>query len=255
FNRKERTKIKRKPEFSADIVLCSNDWPYTATVQDSNSMINDDLLYGSIDNNFVKHKVIRVTPNSLRRHPFLSNKLSTNSMRNSPLQSATLFRLRESSDGYCTIGKLYEEIPGNRIFNVAQPENSVAYKSRRELLYDISSVRRPPPTCRPPPPPIQDSPLSLNSSGSSMEKEHDVMHAVSSSKRSTDDEKSRNSGNSGDNGHESGYGTAPSRSWNSPMIMQQKRRISLRESEDAFRRQTPLAVYAHRSNAHPMTYV
>uniref|UniRef100_A0A0R3RM95 Uncharacterized protein n=1 Tax=Elaeophora elaphi TaxID=1147741 RepID=A0A0R3RM95_9BILA len=248
--------MKRKPEFSADIVLSSGDWPYTTRIEDSNSMINGDLLYGSIENNFIKHRAIRVTPNSLRNYPLHSNKLSTNSMRNSSLHSTTVFRLRGSSDGYCTVGRLYEEIPGNGIFNsVTHLENSIAHISRRELPSGISSVRRPPPTCRPPPPPIQDSPLSLDSSGNSMEKEHDVMHSVPSPKRSTDDEKSRNSGNSGDNGHESGYGTAPSRSWNSPMIMRQQKRISLRESEDAFRRQTPLAVYAHRSNDHPMTYV
>ncbi|VDK30912.1 unnamed protein product [Gongylonema pulchrum] len=40
---------------------------------------------------------------------------------------------------------------------------------------------------------------------------------------STDDEKSRNSGNSGENGRESGYGTAPSRLWNSPMVAYHQR--------------------------------
>ncbi|CAG9534772.1 unnamed protein product [Cercopithifilaria johnstoni] len=254
-NQKGRTKIKRKSEFSTDIVLSSNDWPYATTIQDSNSMINGNLLYGSIESNFIKHKAIRVTSNSLRNCSFHSNKLSVNPIRNSSQQSATVFRLRGSSDGYCTVGRLYEEIPEGGIFNATQFNNSVAYASRRELLCGVSSVRRPPPTCRPPPPPIQDSPLSQDSSGNSTEKEHNVIHIVSSPKRSTDDEKSRNSSNSGDNGHESGYGTAPSRSWNSPMIMQQQRRISLRESEDALRRQTPLAIYAHRSNAHPMTYV
>ncbi|VDK67529.1 unnamed protein product [Onchocerca ochengi] len=253
-NRKGRTKIKRKMEFPADIILNSEDWPYTTTIEDNNSVINSDLLYGSTENNF-RHKAVRVTPNSLRSYSYRPNKLSTNSMRNSSLQSGSGFRLHGSSDGYCTIGRLYEEIPGNEVFSVVHHENSATYSSRRELPYGIFSVRRPPPTCRPPPPPSQDSPLSLDSSGNSMEKQHDVMHIISSPKRSTDDEKSRNSGNSGDNGHESGYGTAPSRSWNSPMIMHQQKRISLRESEDVFRRQTPLAVYAHRSNAHPMTYV
>ncbi|EFO25216.1 hypothetical protein LOAG_03266 [Loa loa] len=245
--------MKRKPGFSADTVLSNGDWPYTTTVQDSDSVINGDLLYGSTENNFMKHKAVRVTPNSLRSYSYRPNKLLINPMRNSPLQSATTFRLHGSSDGYCTVGRLYEEIPGNGVFSAVHPGNSIAYASRRELLYGISSVRRPPPTCRPPPPPSQDSPLSLDSSGNSMEREHDVMCTAPSPKRSTDDEKSRNSGNSADNGHESGYGTAPNRSWNSPMIRHQ--RISMRESEDAFRRQAPLTVYAHRNNAHPMTYV
>ncbi|KAM3717525.1 GTPase activating protein [Dirofilaria immitis] len=254
FNRKRGAKIKRKPEFSADIVLSSEDWPYTTAIYDNSSVINNDLLCGSSENNF-RHKAVRVTPNSLRGYSYRPNKLSTNSTRNSPLQSTTIFRLRDSSNGYCTIGKLYEEIPGNKVFSIVNPENSTKHSSRRELLYGISSIRRPPPTCRPPPPPLsQDSPHSLDSCESSIEKEHDVMLIISSPKRSTDDEKSRNSGNSGDNGHESGYGTAPNRSRNSPMTRHQKR-ISLRESEDASRRQTPLAVYAHRSNAHPMTYV
>ncbi|VIO97576.1 Uncharacterized protein BM_BM9755 [Brugia malayi] len=262
FNRNGRAKMKRKTEFSADIILNSSDWPYTTTIHDSNSVINGDLLYGSTENNFMKHKAIRVTSNSLRSYPCHLNKLSTNSMRNSSLQSGPVFRLRGSTDGYSTIGRLYEEIPGNEIFNsvhgIKHSENSLAYVSRRELLSGLTSVRRPPPTCRPPPPPSQHSPLSLDSSGNSAEKEHeehDVM-PVSSPKRLTDDEKSRNSGNSGDNGHESGYGTAPSRSWNSPLIMHQQKRMIMKESDDAFHRQTPLTIYAYRSsNTHPITYV
>ncbi|EJW71820.1 hypothetical protein WUBG_17273 [Wuchereria bancrofti] len=66
FNRNGRAKIKRKTEFSADIILNSSDWPYTTTIRGSNSMINGDLLYGSAENNFMKHKAIRVTSNSLR---------------------------------------------------------------------------------------------------------------------------------------------------------------------------------------------
>lgn len=52
---------------------------------------------------------------------------------NSSQQSTTVFRLRGSTDGYCTIGRLYEEIPGNGVFNPVKPENSVAYASRREV--------------------------------------------------------------------------------------------------------------------------
>uniref|UniRef100_A0A915Q5T5 Uncharacterized protein n=1 Tax=Setaria digitata TaxID=48799 RepID=A0A915Q5T5_9BILA len=213
------------------------------------------MIYGSTESDFVKLNPIRVTPHSLRDYPHHSNNLSTNSIRNSPKQSTAIFRLRGSSDGYCTVGRLYEEIPGSRVFNVELPKNSVTYTPRREPIYGISTIRRPPPTCRPPPPPSQDSPLSLDSSGNSVEKEFDLIRTGTSPKRSTDDDKSRNSGNSGDNGRESGYGTAPNRSWNSPMIVHQQKRVSLRQSEDIIRRQTPLAVYAHRSNAHPMTYV
>uniref|UniRef100_A0A1I8EVW8 Uncharacterized protein n=1 Tax=Wuchereria bancrofti TaxID=6293 RepID=A0A1I8EVW8_WUCBA len=137
FNRNGRAKIKRKTEFSADIILNSSDWPYTTTIRDSNSMINGDLLYGSAENNFMKHKAIRVTSNSLRSYPCHPNKFSTNLMRNSSVQSGPVCRLRGSTDGYCTVGRLYEEIPGNEIFNSAHaikyPENSLAYVSRREV--------------------------------------------------------------------------------------------------------------------------
>ncbi|VDM92127.1 unnamed protein product, partial [Litomosoides sigmodontis] len=264
FNRREGRKVRRKRELSADIVLSGGDWPRGTAIRGSNSVINGgDLFHGSSESNFIKHRAIRVTPNSFRSYSFQANKLSMNVLRNnSPLLTGTIFRLHhETSNGYCTIGRLYEEIPGSGIFSAAgQVEHSTAYTARRDPLHGISlSLRRPPPTCPPPPPPNQDSPLSLNSSSrNSMEREHDVISVISSPKRSTDDEKSRNSGNSGDNGRESGYGTAPSRSWNSPMIVQQQRRILLRESDDAFRRNhhASLAIYAHRSNnAHPMTYV
>ncbi|VDN03784.1 unnamed protein product [Thelazia callipaeda] len=253
YKKKERTRNKRKSEYPTDIILNTSEWPYTNAEENNTSMKAGDLLYGSTGNDFLVHKAIPITSNLLRNYSCRPNNLPLNLMRNSMQRSASTLRLRGSTDGYCTIGKMYEEIPRNRIFNNIQTSSNPWTSTRECKLqtnYGISSVRRPPPTCRPPPPPPEDSPISLDSTENSLDKEFNA-----TPKRSTDDEKSRNSANSGENGHESGYGTAPNRSWNSPVVLHEQKRIPFRQSEEVPRRQTPLAIYAHRTNAHPMTYV
>uniref|UniRef100_A0A9J2PI64 Uncharacterized protein n=1 Tax=Ascaris lumbricoides TaxID=6252 RepID=A0A9J2PI64_ASCLU len=191
---------------------------------------------------------------SLPRRP--SNFTSPH-VRNNLRQSATTLRLHGNADGYCTVGRTYEEIPVRRSDSETIFEDISAIHDRQMMyqqqddLQRIDMLRKPPPNCRPPPPPSQGSPLSTESSITSFDRELEQIHNSPSPKRSIEDD--RKSRHSGENGRESGYGTAPSRLWNSPRTHHRPREVSNRV--DSQGRPMPLAVFAQQNNAHTMTYV
>ncbi|MFH4983416.1 hypothetical protein AB6A40_010125 [Gnathostoma spinigerum] len=191
--------------------------------------------------------------------PLTSNgyPLVTGTLRPSPIvrsisrktnlrQSSTTLRLHGDNDGYCSVGRTYEEILPRRSDSqcVCIPELELGY---------IETVRRPPPKCRPPPPPFNESPYGSNASSNSIDHELRNMDNTPSPRRSDDD--ANKSRNSGENGRESGYGTTPSRLWNSPLIRHSEKpsyHCSVLEHPN---RGIPLNVFTRQESTPTMTYV
>ncbi|VDM39886.1 unnamed protein product [Toxocara canis] len=251
---KERNQLKKKSDCSADVILrADRNWSYNSMKTDNGRGI---MIYGPTDE-VIMNKSMPVTPSSMRSLPRRPNNfMGPSPARNNLRQSATTLRLHGTADGYCTVGRTYEEIPVRRSDSETTFED-ISAMHRRQLMYQQGDLqrtdmaRKPPPNCRPPPPPSQGSPLSTESSINSFERELEQIHNTPSPKRSIEDD--RKSRHSGENGRESGYGTAPSRVWNSPRMHHRQRELANRV--DSQGRPMPLAVFAQQNNAHTMTYV
>uniref|UniRef100_A0A914ZLQ1 Uncharacterized protein n=1 Tax=Parascaris univalens TaxID=6257 RepID=A0A914ZLQ1_PARUN len=251
---KESAQLKKKSDCSADVILSADrHWSYSSMEAGNGRGI---MIYGPPDDVFM-HKSLPVTPSSLRSLPRRPNNFTSPHVRNNLRQSATTLRLHGNADGYCTVGRTYEEIPVRRSDSETIFEDISAIHDRQMIyqqqddLQRIDMLRKPPPNCRPPPPPSQGSPLSTESSITSFDRELEQIHNSPSPKRSIEDD--RKSRHSGENGRESGYGTAPSRLWNSPRAHHRPREVPNRV--DSQGRPMPLAVFAQQNNAHTMTYV
>uniref|UniRef100_A0A0N5AJN3 Pecanex-like protein n=1 Tax=Syphacia muris TaxID=451379 RepID=A0A0N5AJN3_9BILA len=240
--------VKNTNEHAGDIIL-NGDHNLRFDNVDGVSKKNV-LIYGnSIHNNDFYSKAVPYSTTNCNRFMGTFDKSALER------QPSTTLRLHSRPDGYYAASRMYEEIPTGR------PDSASVFDDVKILQLNQAdrdlrlrdSVRKPPPTCRPPPPP-QGSPFSTGSSINSIEHELQEIHSSPSPKRSIDDD--RKSRHSGENGRESGYGTAPSRLWNSPRLIPRFKEIKNRPGNETSPRQVPLAVYAHQNHAHStMTYV
>ncbi|VDK61463.1 unnamed protein product [Anisakis simplex] len=106
--------MKKNSERSTDVILgADKQWSYDSMKSDTGRAI---MIYGPADDLFTRTP-ITVTPSSLRSLPRRPNTFvgGPSSVKNTKLrQSATTLRFHGAPDGYCTVGRMYEEIPVRR---------------------------------------------------------------------------------------------------------------------------------------------
>ncbi|KAK6758338.1 hypothetical protein RB195_015885 [Necator americanus] len=242
-----RTRRAKTKSTSSDGILTAGDnvWTYNS-MKNSCSGSAGMLVYKGTSHNAAYQN----TPGTIRS--FVPTSMEATSVR--PCTAATLrLHPKENSAAYHTVGRyqtspteFYEEIPsdgyiGSYPYNT-KCRSAVAIHPSPSFNHGTTSCRRPPPTCKPPPipAPIISNEYTPNGSDEGSIDRELARIPVDSPPLPRWEENERQSGGEG---RESGYGTAPSRQWKSPQG----------RMDDVSR--TPGYVLSQAPNVHSMTYV